>query len=86
MSEPPIEVIEWMARNEGNDQSSTQIDRGCETLYPLFGWYILGKLLVDCSLLADGFLGCDRWLVRFLVPGGRGFLFIISFCSFFYFG
>ena len=40
----------------------------------VFGWYILGKLLVDCSLLADGFLGCDRWLVRFLVPGGRGFL------------
>ena len=52
----------------------------------VFGWYILGKLLVDCSLLADGFLGCDRWLVRFLVSGGRGFLFIISFCSFFYFG
>ena len=48
----------------------------------VFGWYILGKLLVDCSLLADGFLGCSRWLVRFLVPRGRGFLFIISFCSF----
>ena len=38
--------------------------------------------MVDCSLLADGFLGCDRWLVRFLVPGAEAFCLSLVFALF----